>query len=335
MLNQKRSKVWIIVNSVICLLLIAASAWVVLNRQFVIDQIAVWQFHSTPQLDALVDRAGMNNHGKFFFLASRPVLDGTQNFNNECARIESTTSILGCYSNNQIFIYDVTDKALDGVREVTATHETLHAIYNRLSTDEKDKIDVLLEAEYKKLQGNKDYADRMAFYARTEPGERDNELHSVVGTEIAKISPELETYYSKYFTNRQDVVALNKKYMSKFIDLKTKANALAAQINDLTSSITTRTNQYNSDAKKLDSDIRAFNLRAKNGDFTSQAQFDAERSVLATRSSELNDVRSSINSDISTYDKLLAEYNSLASESKKLYNSIDSTLAPAPSVPSS
>ncbi|PIQ71011.1 hypothetical protein COV88_00795 [Candidatus Saccharibacteria bacterium CG11_big_fil_rev_8_21_14_0_20_41_19] len=332
MLRRKFSKTVIIVNTTISLILIALALLIVANRQRIIDQITVWQFHPTSAITSLVDRAGMNGNGKFLYLSSQPALDATQNFNNECDRIENTTSILGCYSNYRIFIYDVTDKKLDGVREVTAAHETLHAAYARLGSDEKDKINVLLEAEYKKLENNKDYVDRMAFYARTEPGERDNELHSVIGTEIANINPDLEKYYDNYFSDRQKVVALNTKYSSVFINLKAHANVLLAQLNSLSEGIGSATERYNSDVKTLNADIFEFNRRANNGSFQTQSQFNYERAVLSARVDELDVGRAKIDADLALYDQTLAEYNSIASESKKLYNSIDSTLAPAPTV---
>lgn len=334
MLLQKLSKTRLVANVAVCLVLIALSFLIIGNRQRIVDQITVWQFQSTSEINSLVERAGMNDYGKFLYLASQPKLDATQEFNNECDRVENTTSILGCYSNFRIFIYDVADEQLDGVREVTATHETLHAAYFRLSDEEKNRINVLLEAEFKKIENDKDYSDRMAFYARTEPGERDNELHSVIGTEISNIDPELEAYYGQYFSNRQKAVALNTKYSSVFINLKTHANELLAQMNALSASITSRTKQYNADVQTLNNDIVTFNKRAeKSGGFSSQFQFNSERAALMDRAAVLDELKSGIDSDIKKYDVMLGEYNSIASESKKLYNSIDSTLAPAPVVP--
>ncbi len=332
MLQRKFSKAAIVLNVFICVVLIILSIIVILNRQMIIDQITVWQFQPTAEVSALVEKSGMSDYGKFMYLASQPNLDGTQNFNSECDRIENTASILGCYKNYRIYIYDITDTQLDGIREVTATHETLHAAYARLSSDTKNRISTLLEAEYAKLEGNKNYTDRMAFYARTEPGERDNELHSVIGTEIADISPELEQYYSMYFSDRQKVVALNTKYSSVFTNLKNRANALADQLNVLSSSINSQSARYNNDVQTLNMDISIFNAKAKSGSFASAAQFASERSALSVRVAAVNALRESVNSDIDTYGIDLKEYNSIATESKTLYNTIDSTLAPAPSV---
>ena len=330
--RQKFNKLGIISSILISCILIVTSLLIVINKQYVIDQITVWQYKPTAEINSLAERSGMDDYGKFLYLASQPSLDATQNFNEVCDRIENITSILGCYSNYKIYIYDVTDVQLDGIREVTAAHEMLHAAYIRMNDGERNKLNTLLEAEYKKLETDKKFSSRMAFYARTEPGQRDNELHSVIGTEVSDISPSLEVHYGKYFSDRQKVVALDAQYSSVFQELEDRANELIAQLNTLASSISSDSTQYNTDAEILDSDIIDFNNRAETGQFVSQSQFLSERYVLSSRVAELNAMRTNINVDIANYDLLLAEYNSIASESKKLYNSINSTLAPVPSV---
>lgn len=329
-LSLNRTK--LIVSLVISSIFVTAAVLLVVNKQYVIDQITVWQYEPTAEINALVDRAGMDDYGKFLYLASQPSLEGTQAFNSMCDRVENITSILGCFSNYRIYIYDVADEQLDGIREVTAAHETLHAAYVRMGESEQEKVNILLDAEYSKLETNKEFSERMAFYARTEPGQRANELHSVIGTEVADISPELEEHYSKYFSDRQKVVALDAKYSSVFQKLEDRAKELADQLNALASIISDGSVQYNSSALTLNNDIISFNKRAELGQFASQAQFSQERAVLARRVEELNAFRTSINDNIASYDLLLIEYNANASESKKLYNSINSTLAPVPSV---
>jgi len=332
MLPKKHNTARIVFGLIITLFFLGLSLVVVVNKQYVLDQISVWQFKPTDQVQALADRSGMNSYGRFLYEASQPTLDGSQSFNNECDRVESTTYILGCYKDLKIYVYDVTDPQLDGVREVTAAHEMLHAAYYRLSGDDKTKVNNLLEQEYTRLELDKDYSERMAFYARTEPGQRDNELFSVIGTEIKPVSPELEAYYSRYFADRQKVVDLNTKYSSIFISLRKTADDLAAQMNTLSAGIAARTDQYNIDIKQLENDITSYNARAAAGVFTSMAQFNSERVVLVKRVTTVNGERDTINSDITKYGQMLDQYNSIATQSKKLYNSIDSSLAPAPSV---
>lgn len=328
---QQKHKTGLILTFIISVVLIGVALLFFVYRQRITDQITVWEFHPSSLISGLVDRAGMNSDGKFYYLASQPILDGTQNFNTECERTEMVTSILGCYVNNRIYVYDVTDPELDGIREVTATHETLHAIYARLSESERERVDSMIEAQYKKLANNQDYAELLAYYAKAEPGQRDNELHSIIGTEVANLDPDLEAYYSQYFTNRQEVVQLNAAYSSKFKALKDRADNLSAQLDALSAKISSESNQYNVDVQALNSDIAAFNARASSGQFTSQSQFYSQRANLLARASQLDAARTEINNEINQYKSLIAEYNSIASQSKKLYNVIDSTLAPSPS----
>lgn len=332
MLQKKRNRAGLIASALISAVLVVLSLFLVFNRQQAIDQLTVWQYQPTEEVKNLVERAGMNDDGIFLYLASQPQLADASDFNKVCDRVEKTTSILGCYTNYRIYIYNITNPDLDGIREVTAAHETLHAVYVRLSSSERERVNALVEAEYEKLENDDRFKERMAFYARTEPGQRDNELHSVIGTEVADISPELEAHYANYFDDRQKVVALNAAYNSIFRELDSKARELGARIEALATHIERSTDTYNKDVQILNEDIVSFNQRAANNGFESQSQFNTERANLIARVDYIQSVRAAINSDVQAYSALIKEYNLIALQSKKLYNSIDSTLAPAPSV---
>lgn len=320
-------------TSLIVIFISAALAlFLVLNRQSIIDQIAVWQYQPSAEITAFTDRTAMNDRGEFLFYASHPSLEGTQVFNNKCARVEQSSAILGCYDGRSIYIYDVKNPKLDGIREVTAAHEMLHAAYLRLSDSERAKVDGLVEAEYAKLSGNKEFAERMAFYARTEPGERDNELHSIIGTEVASISPELEQHYKAYFTDRSKVVALHTQYASVFYELQSRAQELSAELDQLADNIEAASARYNQATAQLNADIQNFNTRANSGAFSSQAQFNNERAALVARVENLDAQRNAINADRARYNNLRDELVAIASESEALNRSIDSSLAPAPSI---
>lgn len=332
-MRPQRSNVRGIVFSIIISCAIAGgSLWLLYNKQFVIDQVTIWQFRPTADVTDLAERAGLGSYGKFLYLASQPSIEEAENFNVVCDRVENITSILGCYSGYRIYIYDVTNLQLDGIREVTAAHETLHAAYIRMSTEEQAELNILLEAEFNKLEANNEFSDRMDFYARTEPGQRDNELHSVIGTEISNLSPELEAHYDKYFADRQKVVELDAKYSSVFTTLEDRANELVAQLNALALSISNNSSQYDSDISILNRDILSFNSRANNNGFASMSQFYYERSLLYNRVANLETMRLGIVDDISLYNTLLDEYDSSAAQLKKLYTSINSTLDPVPSI---
>lgn len=314
------------------ILTLGISAFIWLNHQYLSDTVNFWRYKPTPAIMQISSRAMLTDEGKFTFYAVEPSLDGTSAFNDKCERKESGTAILGCYTDNRIYIYDVTDSKLDGIKEVTAAHELLHAVYERMSQSDRDKINKLVEAEYAKLQKDPDFAERMAFYARTEPGERDNELHSIIGTEMRDISPELESHYRKYFNDRARIVSYHESYDNAFTSLSNRAKELAAQLDSLSHQVAAASAKYNSDVKKLNKDITDFNYRAKHHGFSSQEQFDSERDALVVRTKEIDTERNTINTMVDQFNNIRNEYNSIVTQSNDLYKSIDSTLSPAPKV---
>jgi len=311
---------------------VSTAAFLLVNKQYVVDQLNVWQYAPSSAVEVLADRSGMSSTGKFYFYTSHPAIDDASAFNKACVKKEASTAILGCYNGQNIYIYNVTNPQLDGIQEVTAAHEMLHAAYARMSDSDKQQVNALLEAEYAKLKDNKDFADRMAFYDRTEPGERDNELHSVIGTEVANISPDLESHYKKYFDDRSKVVAEQNKYMGVFTNLQQQSQSLSDQLTQLGNKIEADSANYNAQVTQLNADIQVFNKRANSGDFSSEAAFQAERSALVARATALDNERTSINNEITQYNNLRQELESMASQSDALNRSIDSSLAPAPSL---
>lgn len=323
-----------IISTLITLALFIGAGWVLLNRQYVLDQLTVWQYQPSAEVASLADSSQMSSAGKFYFYASTPQLDGTSKFNESCKRQEQNSAILGCYVNSRIYVYNIKDARLAGVREVTAAHEMLHAVYMRLSSSEKSRVDSLLEAEYQNLLSSSDdgLKERMEYYARTEPGERNNELHSIIATEVANVSGELEEYYAKYFSNRRAVVALHDSYSSKFDELQNASASLKAQLEQLSSDINAMTSSYNDAIAALNNDIEAFNERASGGAFRTQSEFQAARANLVARVDDLKSTRSNIDTKINDYEAKRQQYNSTVDESNSLTRSLDSSLAPAPSI---
>jgi hypothetical protein len=321
-----------VASLVVILISCIAAYLLVANKQFVLDQVSAWQYKPSSEVAAFADRTTMTDLGRFYFYASRPAVEEAQDFNTDCSKQEQNTAILGCYDGRNIYVYNVTNTQLDGIREVTAAHEMLHAAYDRMSKTERAQIDTLVEAEYVKLQDDKDFAERMAFYARTEPGERDNELHSVIGTEVSNLSPELEAHYKKYFADRAKIVSLHERYASVFTSLQTKSNELSDQLTALGNDIETSTAAYNNNVGRLNKDIAAFNNRANSGEFSDQQSFQAERTQLQRRAVQLDAQRRDINDKVAQYNNLRTQLLAIASQSDALNRSIDSSLAPAPSL---
>ena len=330
-MNQMRSHKALLLAVINLCIIVCVVVAVILNRQYIIDKYNAWEFKPSPEIAQIANDVGLNENGRFYYFASRPELDFAKEFNGECRSREQGNAILGCYKNQRIYIYNVNDERLNGLKEVTAAHEMLHAAYERLPESDKKAVNALLEKEYRK-NSDAEFSKRMDYYKRNQPGEEYNELHSIIGTEFADISPQLEDYYKRYFNNRSQVVALHSKYSDKFKELKRGSASLRKELENLSISINNASLKYNKDISNLNSEINTFNSRAKNGDFSSQEDFLNERRYLIKSTRKLEQDRANINRYIGQYESKRIEYNKLVDESNSMYKAMDSTLAPAPSI---
>lgn len=312
--------------------LLAVIILAAMNAQRIRDLISYYQYEPAATIASFAADTGMSEEGRFIFYASHPMLLEAQPFNQQCKKQEKSTAILGCYDGEKIYLYDITDPQLTGIRPATAAHEMLHAAYSRLGSEEKKRLGTLLEAEYSKLQNNKELADRLAFYERTQPGEHENELHSIIGTEVSTISNDLEEYYRRYFSDRTKVIAQHNQYHSLFEELRTRAETLSARIDQLAVDIKNQTAAYEGESRQLQGAIAAFNARAQRGDFESQAAFARERQALVARADTLEGSRGRINATVEEYNALVAELNGIAIQTDTLNRNMDSQLAPVPSL---
>lgn len=329
---MKASAVGRFIGYGVLLACVVASFWLVQNRQYVLDQIAVSRYQPSAEVANLAKSSSMSSGGQFYFYASEPKVDGTQAFNSLCDRKEQQNAILGCYTSMKIYIYDISNPQLDGVKEVTASHEMLHAAWDRLSDTKKREVGALLENEYKK-QNDAELNTRMEYYARAEPTERVNELHSIIGTEFSSISPELEKYYSQYFSSRQVVVAFYQSYKKIFNDLATQSAVLLAEIDNLKLSITARMGAYNASIAQLEQESRSLKSDYSSLDSSNASAVNAyNRRVNAYNASAqgLNAEYTDLQAVIMQFNSKVKEYNDTAAKQEGLQKSLDSSLAPAP-----
>ncbi|TAL45739.1 MAG: hypothetical protein EPN91_01575 [Salinibacterium sp.] len=313
------------VGIAIAVLLVGGGAFAAMNQQRIADQFTVWGFTASKTIAGYATRSGMNDEGRFLFYASKPVVEPEAKFDKICADHQEDEGILGCYlpDDKTIFLYDVTDKRLDGIEEVVASHEMLHAAWDRMSIDERHRVGPLLEAEAKKHAGDEGFAETLKYYAKAEPGERLNELHSIIGTEFSTISPALEAHYAKYFTDRSQVTALHEKSNAVFVELAAKTDALVAKINALVEKMKSDYANYKTGYQRLNSDIGSFNARADSGAITTESQFLYERNRLLARQNSLDALFSSIQAESDLYDKLVVQLKALNAQGAELEKAVN------------
>lgn len=319
------SAIAIVLASALNVALVAGAAWGFANPQRVDDQFTVWTFEPSTAISGYIDRANLTEHGQFLFLASEPVVLEPAAFEGSCGSRQEGVGILGCYhpSTQRIMLYDITDERLDGIEEVTAAHEMLHAAWDRLGAPERAELGTLLEAEAAKLAGDEAFAKRMEFYALTEPGERLNELHSIIATEVAEVSAELEAYFALYFADRQALVQLHLVSHAVFVENAARIDAVIAQLDALEAQIDADYSAYLAASDRLTADVAVFNRRARNGEFESEEQFNRERAALISRQDRLDADFAAIEALETNYKALLVELESLNAEAEDLNRSIN------------
>jgi len=329
--QKRRSSLY--VSVILLIIVVVATAWAVLNRQYIFDQVRVSQYTPSGEVTSLKDRLALTGRGTFLFEASHPVLQSADEFNNSCQQHQETNSpIIGCYTRNSIYIYDVTANELQGIEETTAAHELLHAVYQRLSPSEKSSIDAELQSAYARVK-TPELEKRMKYYEEHEPGHESDELHSILGTEHINLGATLEQHYDDFFTSRAKIIAYHDAYSATFDRITTQMKDLETKINSEVASLNQRISTYNTKMDTLNSDTDAFNQRARvQGAFSSQAEFTAARDALTSRKQVLDAEYASIQTSIASVDSWRTSYNAMVDKYNQLSRSINSSLKPTPSL---
>jgi hypothetical protein len=208
---------------ILALLVLAA-----VNYQAILDQYALATYHPNGFVSAFEGQVGLTQQARARLYRSQPQLDGKTAFNADC-QTQPHELELGCYFHGRIYVLQIDNQSLATEMDVVAAHELLHAVWATMSASERKSVGVELERVYAQMTDN-DLKQRMASYAQSEPGEQDNELHSILGTEYAHLSPPLEQHYAKYFTGRSQVVAAHQAYQSVFNTRRTELESELSQI---------------------------------------------------------------------------------------------------------
>lgn len=320
-----------LVSGIIIVALLGVSLWVWGHRQYIQDWMVVQRYTPTSEIVSIADQVGFTDYGRLLFYASEPEVSNADTFNTRCGRKESGTAILGCYSDGGIYLYRITNKELDGIEQVTAAHEMLHAAWERMTDQQRTEVAGELEKAYQRVKTAK-LEERMGYYERQQTGARANELHSILGTESTELGEALEKHYREYFKDRQAIVAMHKKYEAVFTALEDKAEAIRKELETEAPKINNAIAAHNQAVDALNRTIIQHNQAASSVDRKSAAAveaYNAKRAFLQSEQVRLEEEQRAIDKRRVAYNKRLDEYNALIIRSTTLTNSIDSFKAPA------
>ena len=159
----------------------------------------------SAEIQEIAAQIGLTPKAEEIFWATKP------QFGDDC----QSDSVRGCFIFLESELFDdptgriVISSSVPTNAVGTAAHELLHAVWHQLSAAERetlsDQIDKLLEAGHPEVVGIRDQL--LAVYG--DQASQDmihNELHSFLATFAFDLSPQWETYYGWYFTDRQAIV---------------------------------------------------------------------------------------------------------------------------------
>jgi hypothetical protein len=305
--------------AVITTLAVLASTWTLPRIQHFQDAYVAWSEPIPDDVAAIAAVTGMSEEGELIYRASTPEIEDDDDFNQHCA-IEGG-AVLGCYYEGNVYVYAVTDERLAGTVEVTAAHEMLHAAYERLSPDERERVDALVDEAIAAIPDDDPIFEDLELYA---PAQHADEWHSRIGTEFADLSPDLEAHYARYFDDRAKVVELHVQATALFNELRAQIEALVEEIDALDPVLDARIAKYEAAIAAFNADVDSFNARAANGSFSSQQQFDQERAVLVARGAALDAEGDALDAEIDRYNGLVEQLTALDADYAELYSALDS-----------
>ena len=246
----------------------------------------------------------------YFYGAEAEVLTG-QLFAAACPSPEaSTQQILGCYRNHRIYVLGVTRPELVTVVDVTAAHEMLHAVYEDLDSIAHADVDPKLSALYDSTPDVHIHQIVPIYEMRT-PLNRASELHSLIGTQVGTLTPELDTYYGQFFKDRPQIINVYVAYISVFDNLLNHYHELDVQLADLRDQINGLRGQAQAaggEAQRLGSQIDA--LRA-------QGRISESNGLVAPQNAaarQANGLVAQANGLIDQYNAVVSEINGVAQQ---------------------
>ncbi len=303
------------------IVVVAALPFVLLwQHQNISDWLRLRGYTPPARIAELTEHTQMTDEGRKLFYVHAPQLNDRTAFNVNCAGFEQTI-VLGCYiTHRSIYIFDVEDPRLEGVEEVTSAHEMLHAAYDRLSASEKQAVDRMTKNAFDNLNDER-IKKVVASYEERDRTVVSNELHSILATEVRVLPSDLESYYQRYFTNRQAVVAFSEQYEAVFTEKLNRIRLLSEQIAAIENELRQQKIEIDKFESNLNADAEQLSRLRQQG---RTEEYNAGVGPYNNLVGQYRKLITDYNAKVQKMNQMVEEHNSLAVEQKDLINAIDS-----------
>lgn len=251
-------------------------------------------YHPDNKTQEIQDSLELTDVGKRILAATQPTLEASTAFNYHCDSHKSDVSLLGCYADGKIYVYEITKSEIADSNKVTLAHELLHAVWERTNDSEKARITKLLKEV--KETNREFFATELASYTEDEQLE---EVYTRAGTKLRNLPNELEEHYARYFKNRTKIVDYYESYQAPFRKLQDENKELEIVIMATKSEIAKEREAYLAAEAELEVRIETFNSCANQaGCFHTREDFERERSEIIKAQEALELTRKELNDKI-------------------------------------
>ncbi|MEA2687258.1 MAG: hypothetical protein QOE93_2453 [Actinomycetota bacterium] len=207
-----------------------------------------------PELEDIIAGAGMTDLGRRLFLSADPSVEDPATLATSCTDVDATAGpdgahTFGCLIDGQIHLRSFAEPQVADLVYVVAAHELLHVVYGRMTRAQRLAIDPELAAA---RDGNAILEERLEVYAAVDE-DTPNEIHSLLGTEFADLSPVLEEHYGEYF-DRDRVLSVFRRTLG---DREDEIRGLKASITEMEAQLDAI--QAELDAQDASGDLAGYN----------------------------------------------------------------------------
>lgn len=160
-----------------------------------------------PYMMSLADSASMTMKAKVIFAKSDPVLVDSSTMQSVCANsdVSGDSVEAGCFDPNsgKIYIRDLPSD-LDQGEITAAAHEMLHAAMSQEGMNDSEVA--ALNTNIADSNTGAAINTLLASYGEMSDSTRQDETQAFLGTTYRQLTPEMESYYSKYFSDGRQAI---------------------------------------------------------------------------------------------------------------------------------
>jgi hypothetical protein len=240
--------------------------------------------------------AGLNMHGQAVFLSNNPEFVDADTLASNCPHDDEIIEF-GCYlpSSHKIYILQINDDQLKPTELTSVAHETLHAVWNDMSYDDRTAIGGELTMLYDSKTSDALTNDAKP-YQKEDATVFVNELHSLAGSEVdlSEMPNSLREHFSKYFSDQDKTVQAN-------IDFNQNIDSEIANIKS-------QRDQLDTESKNLD-DFQAAHLDSIKA-YMQQNLYYGDIATYNKNVDAYNHNREIYNDMVATYNTNVSSYNS-------------------------